>query len=133
MAPRINTRIAEAAARLGLDRLGTAVMSLAAAPEIDPRCGRLFAYLNEDADKRLATPRLLGALLSGEGVSAGDVLACLSPTSPLLTRGALRFVEASGPAGARPGGGRRPARGLPARGAAPRTCAAPLRPRRRRA
>jgi hypothetical protein len=102
MAPRISARIAEAAARLGLDRLGTAVMSLAAAPEIDPRCGRLFAYLNDDADKRYATPRLLGALLSGEGVSAGDVLACLSPTSPLLTRGALRFVEASGPAADRP-------------------------------
>jgi hypothetical protein len=102
MPPRISARIAEAAERLGLDRLGTAVMSLVAGPEIDPRFGRLFAYLNDDADKRLATPRLLGALLSGEGVSAGDVLACLSPTSPLLTRGALRFVEASGPAADRP-------------------------------
>jgi hypothetical protein len=102
MAPRISARIAEAAERIGLDRLGTAVMSLAAAPEIDPRLGRMFAYLNDDADKRLATPRLLGALLSGEGVSAGDVLACLSPTSPLLMRGALRFVEASGPAADRP-------------------------------
>src|SRR5690349_23687753 len=47
------------------------------------------------SDLRLATPRLLGALLSGEGVSRGDVLACLSPTSPLLMRGALRFVERS--------------------------------------
>jgi len=102
MAPRISARIAEAAERLGLDRLGTAVMSLAAAPEIDPRFGRLFAYLNDDASKRLATPRLLGALLSGEGVSAGDVLACLSPTSPLLMRGALRLVEAPGPAADRP-------------------------------
>jgi hypothetical protein len=53
-------------------------------------------------DQRLTTPRLLGALLSGEGVSAGGVLACLSPTSPLLMRGALRFVEASGPAVDRP-------------------------------
>jgi hypothetical protein len=35
-------------------------------------------------------------------VSRGDVLACLSPTSPLLMRGALRFVEASGPAVDRP-------------------------------
>src|SRR5689334_221899 len=102
MGPRISARIAEAAERLGLDRLGTAVMSLAAGPEIDPRFGRLFAYLNDDAKKRLATPRLLGALLSGEGVSRGDVLACLSPTSPLLMRGALRFVEASGPAVDRP-------------------------------
>ena len=72
----ISARIAEAAERLGLDRLGTAVMSLAAAPEIDPRFGRLFAYLNDDADQRLATPRLLGA---------------------------VRFVEASGPAVDRPG------------------------------
>jgi hypothetical protein len=100
--PRISARIAEAAERLGLDRLGTAVMSLAAAPEIDPRFGRLFAYLNDDPNQRLATPRLLGALLSGEGVSGGDVLACLSPTSPLLMRGALRFVEAAGPAADRP-------------------------------
>ncbi len=30
------------------------------------------------------------------------MLACLSPTSPLLTRGALRFVEASGAAADRP-------------------------------
>jgi hypothetical protein len=102
MAPRISARIAEAAERLGLDRLGTAVMSLAAGPEIDPRFGRLFAYLNDDADKRFATPRLLSALLSGEGVSGGDVLACLSPTSPLLTRGALQLVEAPGPAVDRP-------------------------------
>ena len=102
MATRISARVAEAAERLGLDRLGTAVMSLAAGPEIDPRFGRLFAYLNDDADKRYATPRLLGALLSGEGVSTGDVLACLSPTSPLLTRGALRLVEAPGPAADRP-------------------------------
>src|SRR4051794_41487677 len=112
MAPRISARIAEAAARLDLDRLGTAVMSLVAGPEIDPRFGRLFAYLNDDADKRLATPRLLGALLSGEGVSAGDVLACLSPTLPLLTCGALRFVEAPGPAADRPVAGAPPPPGL---------------------
>ena len=30
------------------------------------------------------------------------MLACLSPTSPLLMRGALRFVEAPGPAADRP-------------------------------
>jgi len=99
----ISARIAEAAERLGLDRLGTAVMSLAAAPEIDPRFGRLFAYLNDDADKRLATPRLLGALLSGEGVSTSAGWRGLRLTSPLLTRGVLRFVdEASGPAADRP-------------------------------
>jgi hypothetical protein len=67
---RIDARIAEAAERLGLDRLGTAVMSLAAAPEVDPRFGRLFAYLNDDPNRRLATPRLLGALLSGEGAAS---------------------------------------------------------------
>ncbi len=68
IAPGIGPRIVEAAARLGLDRLGTAVMSLAAAPEIDPRFGRLFAHLNDDANQRLATPRLL--VVSGADAAA---------------------------------------------------------------
>jgi hypothetical protein len=70
----LDARLDEAAERLGLDLLEAAVLSLAAAPELDPRYGRLFAYLNGEPDRRLATPRLLGALLAGEGVSTADVM-----------------------------------------------------------
>src|ERR1700742_2891429 len=44
----VSARIAEAAGRLGLDRLETAVMGTVAAPELDPRWGRVLAYLNGD-------------------------------------------------------------------------------------
>jgi hypothetical protein len=89
----LDERLADAAARLGLDLLEAAVLGLAAAPELDPRYGRLFGYLHDDLARGLATPRLLGALLAGDGVAAADVMGCLGEDSPLLRRGALRFVD----------------------------------------
>ncbi|MDP9135038.1 MAG: ATP-binding protein, partial [Actinomycetota bacterium] len=55
-----DARLADAAARLGLDALDTAVLGLCAAPELHPRYGRLFAYLHDDVTRRLASPRLVG-------------------------------------------------------------------------
>src|SRR3954451_20088889 len=72
-------RLAEAAARLGLDALDAAVLAVCAAPELDPRFGRLYAYLQDDVTKRLPSPRLAADLLVGDGVSASDVLACFGP------------------------------------------------------
>src|SRR3954452_19214451 len=40
-------RLAEAGRRLGLDALDTAVIGMCAAPELDPRYGRLYAYLHD--------------------------------------------------------------------------------------
>jgi hypothetical protein len=91
-----DARLADAAARLGLDALDTAVLGLCAAPELHPRYGRLFAYLHDDVTRRLASPRLLGELLSGEGVAPADVLACFGSSAPLRRRGAIRLIEGDG-------------------------------------
>ena len=103
-AENADARLADAAARLGLDALDTAVLGLAAAPELDPRYGRLFAYLHDDVTRRLASPRLVANLLAGDGVSHSDVLACFRSDAPLRRRGAIRFVEGDGtvPLGDRP-------------------------------
>ena len=91
-----DARLADAAARLGLDALDTAVLGLCAAPELHPRYGRLFAYLQDDVTRRLASPRLLGELLSGDGVTPADVLACFASTAPLRRLGAIRLIEGDG-------------------------------------
>ena len=103
-AENADARLADAAARLGLDALDTAVLGLASAPELDPRYGRLFAYLHDDVTRRLASPRLVANLLAGDGVSHSDILACFRSDAPLRRRGAIRFIEGDGtvPLGDRP-------------------------------
>ena len=91
-----DARLADAAARLGLDALDAAVLGLCAAPELHPRYGRLFAYLHDDVTRRLASPRLVGELLSGDGVAPADVLACFGHAAPLRRSGALRLIEGDG-------------------------------------
>jgi adenylate kinase family enzyme len=91
-----DVRLADAAARLGLDALDTAVLGLCAAPELHPRYGRLFAYLHDDVTRRLASPRLVGELLAGDGVTPADVLACFGHAAPLRRSGALRLIEGDG-------------------------------------
>ena len=85
-------RLELAAARLGLDALDAAVLAVCAAPELHPRYGRLYAYLQDDVTRRLASPRLVSALLSGDGVDARDVLACFAPDAPLMRAGAIRML-----------------------------------------
>jgi hypothetical protein len=84
--------LAAAAERLGLDALDAAVLAVCAAPELHPRYGRLYAYLQDDVTRRLPSPRLVAGLLSGDGVDARDVLACFSPDGRLTTVGALRLL-----------------------------------------
>jgi ATP-dependent 26S proteasome regulatory subunit len=74
-----------AAARLGLDPIATNIVAACAAVEVDPRLGRAFGFLHDDATCRFATPRLLVRLL-GDGVLervAADAplrgLGCLVP------------------------------------------------------
>ena len=86
-------RLAEAATRLALDPLDAAVLGICAAPELSPRYGRLFAYLQDDVTRKLATPRLVSELLQGPGVAGGDVLRCFGAGAPLRRDGALRLLE----------------------------------------
>ena len=86
-------RLADAAARLGLDALETAVLGLCAAPELHPHYGRLFSYLHDDVTRRLASPRLVADLLTGEGVDRADVLAAFAREAPLRARGALQVID----------------------------------------
>jgi hypothetical protein len=86
-------RLAEAAARLRLDPLDAAVLGLCAAPELSPRYGRLFAYLQDDVTRKLATPRLVSELLQGPGVSPADVLRCFGANASLRRNGALRLLD----------------------------------------
>jgi adenylate kinase family enzyme len=84
--------LAEAADRLGLDALDAAVLAVCAAPELHPRYGRLYAYLQDDVTKRLPSPRLVASLLSGEQVDGRDVLDCFAPARRLMRVGALRLL-----------------------------------------
>ena len=85
--------LARAADRLGLDALDAAVLAVCAAPELHPRYGRLYAYLQDDVTRRLPSPRLVASLLTGEGVESHDVLACFAPDARLVSVGAVRLLE----------------------------------------
>jgi hypothetical protein len=84
-------RLQEAADRLGLDSLDSSVLALCAAPELHPRFGRLYAYLQDDVTRRMPSPRLAADLLSGDGVERSDVFACFGPGAPLSRGGAIRL------------------------------------------
>ncbi|QEC48473.1 AAA family ATPase [Baekduia soli] len=85
-------RLERAAQRLGLDALDAAVLAVCAAPELHPRFGRLFAYLQDDVTRRLPSPRLAADLLAGDGIEPGEVLGCFGPRARLSTCGAVRLV-----------------------------------------
>src|SRR5919109_3529295 len=84
-------RLAHVTAALGLDLLDSAVLAICAAPELNPRYGRLYAYLQDDVTRKLPSPRLVGHLLSGEGVSSGDVMMAFERDAPLRAKGAIRL------------------------------------------
>jgi len=82
-----------AAGRLGLDRIDAVVLAMCAAPELDPRFGRLYAYLHDDVTRKLASPRLAADLLRDESLSTAEVLARFAPGAPLARRGAIRMLS----------------------------------------
>jgi hypothetical protein len=90
--PTPGARLEEAVERLGLDALDSSVLALCVAPELQPRYGRLYAYLQDDVTRRLASPRLAAELLAGDGVHTSDVLSCFEPGSRLSSGGAVRLV-----------------------------------------
>ena len=81
-----------AADRLGLQALDRLVLALCAAPELDPRFGRLYAYLHDDVTRKLASPRLTADLLADETLAASEVLARFAPGAPLSGHGAVRLL-----------------------------------------
>jgi ATPase family associated with various cellular activities (AAA)/Winged helix domain, variant len=90
--PDSGPELAVASDRLGLARLDSLVLALCAAPELEPRFGRLFAFLHDDVTRKLGSPRLAANLLAGGEISASQVLACFAPGAPLSRSGAVRLL-----------------------------------------
>jgi hypothetical protein len=86
-------RIAATAALLGLDGLDLPLLALCAAPELDPRFGRLLAYLHDDVTKRLASPRLAARLLTDDPAEAEAVIARFAADARLRRVGAVRLLD----------------------------------------
>jgi hypothetical protein len=89
----VDERIASVGALLGLDRLDLPVLALCAAPELDPRFGRLLAYLHDDVTRRLASPRLAARLLTDDPEQSDAVLARFAADAPLRRVGAIRVLD----------------------------------------
>src|SRR3954454_9148678 len=88
---------------LGLDLLEAAVLAVCAAAELNPRYGRLYAYLQDDVTRKLPSPRLVGQLLEGEGLSPADVMAAFDTQARLRHFGALKLLgDAQTPLAERP-------------------------------
>src|SRR3954464_14199762 len=96
-------RLHAVAKALGLDLLESAVLAVAAATELNPRYGRLYSYLQDDVTKKLPSPRLVGQLLEGEGISSADVMVAFDTHGRLRHLGALKLLgDAQTPLAERP-------------------------------
>src|SRR3954470_17560023 len=96
-------RLQEVTQALGLDLLEAAVLAVCAAAELNPRYGRLYAYLQDDVTRKLPSPRLVGQLLEGEGLSSADVMASFDANGRLRHLGALKLLgDAQPPLAERP-------------------------------
>ena len=93
----VDERMAAVGALLGLDGLDLAVLALCAAPELDPRFGRLLAYLHDDVTRRLASPRLAARLLTDDPAQSDAVLARFAADAPLRRVGAVRLLDDEAP------------------------------------
>jgi ATPase family associated with various cellular activities (AAA)/Winged helix domain, variant len=89
----VDPRLNAAAALLGFSPLETAVLGVCAAPELSPSYGRLFAYLQDDVTRKLASPRLAVSLIADGSVSEDDVWRCFDSAAPLRRSGALSLLD----------------------------------------
>src|SRR3954451_11660291 len=88
---------------LGLDLLEAAVLAVCAATELNPRYGRLYAYLQDDVTRKLPSPRLVGQLLEGDGLTSADVMSTFDAGGRLRHLGALKLLgDAQTPLAERP-------------------------------
>ena len=98
-----DARLQSVVQALGLDLLEAAVLAVCAATELNPRYGRLYAYLQDDVTRKLPSPRLVGQLLEGEGLSPADVMGAFDATGRLRHLGALKLLgDAQTPLAERP-------------------------------
>src|SRR3954447_22077460 len=96
-------RLQAAVEALGLDLLEAAVLAVCAAAELNPRYGRLYAYLQDDVTRKLPSPRLVGQLLEDEGLSSADVMAAFDAGGKLRHLGAVKLLgDAQTPLAERP-------------------------------
>src|SRR3954471_17700326 len=96
-------RLQEVVEALGLDLLEAAVLAVCAATELNPRYGRLYAYLQDDVTRKLPSPRLVGQLLEGAGLPPADVMGAFDAHGRLRHLGALRLLgDAQTPLAERP-------------------------------
>src|SRR6476469_6345569 len=96
-------RLTGVVSALGLDLLEAAVLAVCAATELNPRYGRLYAYLQDDVTRKLPSPRLVGRLLEGEGLTAAAVMGAFDTTGRLRHLGALKLLgDAQTPLAERP-------------------------------
>src|SRR5215203_4775397 len=96
-------RLQEVVRALGLDLLEAAVLAVCAATELNPRYGRLYAYLQDDVTRKLPSPRLVGQLLGGDGLSPADVMGAFDAHGRLRHLGALKLLgDAQTPLAERP-------------------------------
>lgn len=96
-------RLQEVVRALGLDLLEAAVLAVCSATELNPRYGRLYAYLQDDVTRKLPSPRLVGQLLEGEGLTPADVMVAFDAAGRLRSLGALKLLgDAQTPLAERP-------------------------------
>src|SRR3954466_11742581 len=96
-------RLLDVVRALGLDLLEAAVLAVCAAAELNPRYGRLYAYLQDDVTRKLPSPRLVGPRLGGGGLSSADVMPAFDATGRLRHLGALKLLgDAQTPLAERP-------------------------------
>ena len=87
-------RLTDAARRLGLGVIEEAALAVVCAAELDPRYGRLFAYLQDDVTRKLPSARLVARLLAEDEEGVAIVLDAFAEAAPLRTSGAVSFVPA---------------------------------------
>jgi hypothetical protein len=78
-------------AAFGLDTIEQDLLALALAPEIDTRFPTFFAYLNDDAARRIPTVDLAMRLFGDSWEARGACRARLAANAPLVRRGLLRL------------------------------------------
>src|SRR3954447_25506957 len=96
-------RLSAVVQALGLDLLEAAVLAVCAATERNPPYGRLYAYLQDDVTRKLPSPRLVGQLLEGDGLTPADVMSAFDANGRLRHVGALKLLgDAQTPLAERP-------------------------------
>jgi hypothetical protein len=83
----------------GLSDLELDILLIALAPEVDPRYGRIFAYLQDDVRRRVPSIDLILDLSCSSASDKLDKRALFNPASPLMANRLIRLSgEASAPA-----------------------------------